>query len=315
MHVEHTPQQSHSPNRDKYRNYNGVIALFVLFAILGFIFVVINHQEKPFADSSMQLLRGLPYAVFYSSAVVIIYALIVILAPITDTDGKRANIVCDSIYFLGFLLTLTALGVGFTEYAYQVIDNNQSAIDYFPVLLSYAGMALVTTVVGVFFRVIHRLIYPSVRIDENDNSPPPETNDLALNRGLLYPSVFGGYMAPLRCCCSCSPCSCEKRSESAAVEALSNDLNVLKNAVSQEKSAESKTITDQVASALKDLIQRAEDAKTRLDEMHRVSDGLGGKSFRKHKAPIDKVIEELQVFLDAIESPTTDVEGQKPGPA
>lgn len=84
----------------------------------------------------------------YSAAVLIIYALV---AYLSTSLRLEPEVIGDNSYYLGFLFTLTSLSVTL----YFVVDSrveDRSAL--IPEVISGFGVALVSTIVGVFIRVL-----------------------------------------------------------------------------------------------------------------------------------------------------------------
>lgn len=329
----------------KYRTYTRVMVWFCFMAVFGVVAVFFmsgsenlngtGHTETPApaptpsdqqagsAQQNTTLWANIPIGVYVSAAIVAIYALLLWPNWFTDDAGRRTHIVCDSIYFLGFIFTLSALGLAFLDYSHRVNVLGENAIDTFPVLLGYAGMALVTTVTGVFFRVLHRMKYSPDLIDEDigiENSPS-EGSDGAHVVGIAHPHPHP-WPWPWPCMAAQWPCMAAQGSAAnsseltAAIDALRNDFEAFKIEVLGAADGGAVNVADHVIDALNDLVARAEQLKEALGQMHSLSSALGGKSFQKHKATIDKAIgpvdtmlSELRTFLDKLQAPSENQPG------
>lgn len=101
---------------------------------------------------------------------IIIYWMVLLIFVHRDLMARRY--ICDSTYYLGFIFTLLSLMCSFTDFGAELSPNTTG----FKKMVSFAGAALLTTMVAIILRVIHRHIY------NNDDAMPDESIEQRLEQ-------------------------------------------------------------------------------------------------------------------------------------
>lgn len=112
--------------------------LFVIVFAVGFVGILVAKSI------------GIPQ-LFISLTVVVIMFLYVAACWSAAAAQLREDVIADNVYYLGFLFTLTSLGVAL--YQIQGIDQSDSS-SLVETLLANFGIALMSTIAGVFLRVL-----------------------------------------------------------------------------------------------------------------------------------------------------------------
>lgn len=148
----------------KFIRKSGWVTLcFVLTALIGSL-LIINKPSYSWlnnlavAQDSIDLVNLHTRAI--SGAIAIfVYWLLLILFVKRELMIRRY--ICDSTYFLGFIFTLLSLMCSFADFGNPSLfdDDYSQSTGEFKKMVSFAGAALMTTLVAIILRVIHRHLY------------------------------------------------------------------------------------------------------------------------------------------------------------
>lgn len=231
------------------------------------------------------------HQMFVTAAILAVMAGYAFMAAKTSRFRVRLDQAGDNAYYLGLLFTLTSMA--FALYEFGVATNaNESGVEQ---IISNFGIALASTVAGIFLRVfLHQM-----RVDPADveNMTRIELSDASKRVRASLDTVyldFGRFHAEVR-----------QRTEDIVSRLLTDSATAMGN-VTSEVTAATKTLLEATAANQQEILRRTAEMTNVLESGAAAAAGAIG-TLKGIAAPPADLSKRLQELADAAGKLTTDL--------